>query len=367
MGFFNGSIDQKQHINLSSQAWGKIDDDIHNFYMENGKYNLSGFLNTVFENFYEDALASVSYRMDQYNEMLEEVFDDTLFKKYDKQTKHDFTNKMATVYKNQLLDQIKAYPKGEGKKYRISNGNMTILEDCIEDIYYEGTLGNYLKGVFEEYASKSYDDRERIFFKDKVKTIRYAIEKKLKLKITLKERSDYNGNKLPERKFYVSPYSLVVDKTATFNYLIGYSEEQLPDGTSGDERIVSIRLSRIKTIKSLSSKSGKIPSQKVKVLEQELEEKGPQFLTGDSIKVVLRLTDKGIENYNRQINLRPSYKEMIDKNTYLFECTELQILYYFFKFGRDVTILSPENLKQKFKYRYQSALNNYIDEESIVE
>ena len=164
MGFIINSIDQKQHINLSREAWKIIDEDIQNFYIET-RPNLSGFLNRVFENFYEEAQASISYRMDQLYDMIEATFEDALFNQYDDDIKQDVMNRIISVKERFLLEKVKEYPKGEGRKFRINNQNLTILEESIDDTYYNGSAGLYLKALFEEYARLPYSKREQIFSK----------------------------------------------------------------------------------------------------------------------------------------------------------------------------------------------------------
>lgn len=328
MGFVINSIDQKQHINLSEEAWIKIDEDMRNFYFNDGRANLSGFLNTVFTNFYEEAEASISYRMDELYDELERTFSDPLFDKYDEKTKRDFVNRIVMVEQNRLVKKVRSYPKGQGRKFRINNQNVAILEESIDDKFYEGSLGLYLKGIFEEYARKPYDEREKIFFKQTLNIIRLSIAQKKRLKLSLKEKGYADGSIRMERKFYVSPHSVVVDKTSKFNYLVGFAQEILPNGEIAEERMVSFRIARINQIRMMSSKSGRLTLIKQRTLEQELASKGPQFLSGDIIEAVVRFTEKGIENYQRQINMRPQYTRKIDDYTYVFHFPEVQMIYY---------------------------------------
>ena len=52
-----------------------------------------------------------------------------------------------------------------------------------------------------------------------------------------------------------------------------------------------------------------------------------------------------------------------EKNTYLFKCTEVQAINYFFKLARDVEILSPEITRNKFIQRYKDAYDKYVKQE----
>ncbi|MFH5881301.1 WYL domain-containing protein [Liberiplasma polymorphum] len=348
MGFNINATDQKQHLNLSDQAWMCLEDDIFNFYREDTKHNLSGFLNQVFSNFYEQALASISYEVDRLSEQLETIFSLPTLKHLDQETMKIFIKKMIHVLEEEVVEKTSSYPKGEGRKFRINNKNLDILEDSIESRYYNDSVGTYLKALFEEYARKPYHEREVIFFKSYILLIEQAIEKSYLIKLTLENN----------RKFYIYPYQVVIDKTANYNYLVGYSQEILASGLTKQKKS-SFRLSRIADMKVLRSKSGKLSQPLIKSLIEDLNSKGPQFLSGEVIEVKIKLTKSGIKKYKSQINLRPNYTSIEENNIFVFHSTEVQIQYYFFKFGKDATIVSPQYLKNRFKYYYQQALMNY--------
>src|SRR5690606_28970562 len=165
---------------------------------------------------------------------------------------------IVMVEQNRLVKKVRSYPKGQGRKFRINNQNVANLEERIDDKFYEGSLGLYLKGIFEEYARKPYDEREKIFFKQTLNIIRLSIAQKKRLKLSLKEKGHADGSIRMERKFYVSPHSVVVDKTSKFNYLVGFAQEILPNGEIAEERMVSFRIARINQIRMMSSKSGRL-------------------------------------------------------------------------------------------------------------
>ena len=82
-------------------------------------------------------------------------------------------------------------------------------------------------------------------------------------------------------------------------------------------------------------------------------------MAGDLISLEVEFTNKGLELFDRQLYLRPAVYEKASSNTYTFQCTELQAIHYFFKFGRDARIIKPQYLKDKFISYYQEALNAY--------
>jgi predicted DNA-binding transcriptional regulator YafY len=164
----------------------------------------------------------------------------------------------------------------------------------------------------------------------------------------------------------VSPYKIVQDDTKSYNYLIGLAEEIKEDGTTKEKKVSSFRISRIDKIKKMSSMGGFISKENKDKIEDELIHKKAQFMVGDIIDVKVRFTRKGIESFKRQLYLRPQFyeKSKTEDCVYTFKCTARQAMNYFFKFARDVEILEPEDLREKFVKRYSEALANYkLDEE----
>ena len=75
----------------------------------------------------------------------------------------------------------------------------------------------------------------------------------------------------------------------------------------------------------------------------------------------LKFNSKGIEDFTRQIYMRPIRFERIEDDVYLFKCSEVQAINYFFKFGKNIEILEPISLREKFINRYSKALQVYKD------
>ena len=85
---------------------------------------------------------------------------------------------------------------------------------------------------------------------------------------------------------------------------------------------------------------------------------GAQFPIYDNTIIKLELTQNGEKLYEKLNLNRPNYLNKED-NIYYFDCAQSQIEFYFFKFGEDVKIISPENLKNKFSKKYYNALQRY--------
>ena len=349
---YNRDIDhEKQHINLSEEAWLVIEDDIRNFYTYEDKESFSGFMNTVFINFCEDAEATFSSRREEYREKLDAILGESA------EDATSIKQKLVGAYVAELKKKVFSYPKGEGKKFRLNKKSQALLENHPDSRDYRGMRGDYLKAIYEEYTTLPTFKREQIFFKEQMDEISNAIALSKKLRITLmskRTRSNYE-------RFSVRPYAVRQDKTKSFNYLICYST-QLNDNNEpvAQEKISSFRLSRIESLKSFS-KSFISKDDRLKI-EKALQERGVQFMAGDIIDVTVAFTPKGYDAFNRQSYMRPQSYHKLNDLTYVFHCTEFQALSYFFKLGKDACILKPERLHESMRYRFAAALSTYTDD-----
>lgn len=362
----------KQHINLSESAWLTIDEDIKNFYEPKEKKSFSGFLNRVFKNFYQKADATISLRFIEKEEELEKLYSSKEFSSFDKKTISLFIGKYINVYEQELKEKALSYPSGHGEKFRINKENLDILRESSEANYYEGIIGKYLKAIFEEYALKPLYIREQIFFNDVILTIQNAIYRKKKLKISLLEKTTVQGDSRYIKKYLVSPYYIVQDKTNSFNYLIGYSEEIKDTVVEengfkrktieyGEKTPACFRISRIGKIDMQISMGMCYSQDKANILNEMLIKRTPMYMSGEPITIKIQFSDKGLESFKRQLYMRPQFYtvDKTDKHIYYFECTEIQAINYFFKFGWDALVLEPTDLAEKFKKRYERALKTY--------
>jgi hypothetical protein len=362
MGFYinDDEVELKQHLNLSDNAWLTVYDDIHNFYPDNTNQPFAGFLNRIFYNFYQSADASIYQRCIERKEHLKKLFSPDAIGE-DSLTSEKYISTILKVYEDSLKNRVKSYKKGEGKKFRINKSNLEILKQSADSKYYDNTIGAYLKAIFEEYATLPPFKREQIFFRESLDKINLAIANERKLKIKLLQRTGEN-NITYSRSFYVTPYAIKQDKTNTFNYLVGFSEEISDDKNKKQKVVASFRLSRIDKIDVMISMGGYISKAEKAQLENEIIKKTPQFIVGEIADIEVKFTSKGLENFNRQLYMRPQnydIKDEKDKFTYIFHCTEMQAISYFVKFGKDAIILSPQPLKEKFIAIYSTALEGY--------
>lgn len=362
MGFLLNDLKEqwKCRLNLSEFAQIVIEEDIKIF----GNGNRNGFLNQIIENYIHDAEASVFERKESRKNELSKVFSSGEFKRTDPAVIERIMNALLSAYQEELLQKAHSYQKGMGKNFDLNKDVKRILDSSTESDYYQNNLITYIKAIFEEYAMKPLFERELIVYKKKVvDPIKQAITEKKKVQIKLLPRLNLESDKYTTRRCLFSPYGpddgIVQDKTRSYNYLVGFSESINEDGTLGPRQIASFRISRIDDIRVMSSKGGYLNAEERNQLEEEMKTKGVMFLAGDLQDFKVRFTKKGLEEFHRQLFMRPRLYEENGQNTYTFHCTEVQLINYFFKFGKEVEILSPEETRDKFIKRYRESYLHY--------
>lgn len=338
--FQSESTDNKQHLNLSAEAFSIMESDMFTL----GVNSRSTFLNRVFANFYEDAEASIAIRCEQEESKLLcilEAFQDRL----------KIVKPIIKSFQDELKQNSNSYSKGTGFKFRINQSNFQYLTEndtYHEEKYYE-RIGHYFKAVIEEYTHKPYNDREKIYYADSFHIIAEAIEHEKQISVML-----FSG-----ASHIISPYKVETDPLSMYHYLVG--EEHMKNAIKElTPQFFSYRITNIKEIKLIKSKSGHFSKDDKRKLDKELSTRGAQFMGSEASEVRIRFTPNGVIKYRRLVHLRPTYSEIVDENIYIFHCTEAQAEYYFFKFGEDAQVLAPASLAEKFKCMYTNAANIYV-------
>lgn len=338
--------DQKQHLSLPLDTWSKIDSDRLSFSSDGSLIPLSGFLNQVFLNFYSSAKASVAQKLISTSTLIYSMLNDTPLSNNSimlKTVQHKLVKGLTSdlqIYKRKELEN-------EGRKYRLSNEIKKILESSPESNYYQ-TAGLYLRAIFIEYSNLPFFERELIFYKKTIELIKQAINEKCMLVIETKNR-DY-----PVR---CAPYDIVRDQSDTFHYLIAFELTK----TETTCIIRSYRISRLSSVKIRFLERSFITAKLKKQAEVLKAKQDVSFFSDFLIDVDVRLTEKGYKKYIEQIRQRPNITATIDKeqHIYRFKCSYTQALYYFYKFGEDVEIISPSSLRQKFAKSHKNASDIY--------
>ena len=339
MGFYiSDAIYRKQYLNLSSTALATIENDMMSFQCPSK--NL--FINNLFQRFHETANASIYKRLELEKQKLSDILSPL-----DKQAADNCLTVLLSHKEKELRQLAGSYEKGIGIRIRINDDNFLYLTedpDCKEDKYYDGHVGHYLKALIEEYCRLPFTQRELVYFSDTAGTINQAIDNHLMLQ--LKTR---NGN-----THYVRPYCLTSDVLSLSHYLIGI---RVSNSEIYKDSSVSFRLDNITSCKILN-RSGFLSESSRKTLDKELENKGCQFMSSDINEIVVELTPNGIRSFNSRRNMRPTCIRQ-EGNRYVFNCTETQVMFYFFNFGEDAVILQPLSLARRFREKYLHSAERY--------
>ena len=335
--FFNDNF--RVHINLSNFAWNILNEDMFNFNRDDID-NLSGFINDIFLNFYQEANSSIAARSDEISSNYEELLSEkSISTKLDPSILYSVIDVVTDNYKKQTIDVINGFPKEGYRKIKLRKNVASILEESDESKYYDNNVGNYLKAIIEEYARLSFLKRENIICKYNYDIINSALQTNKQIKISVRSG----------KEFEILPCKILTDKLGIFNYLVGIDAES--------RQPVSYRVSKAKM--KLLSKSGKITPELKSLISEKLSISDVSFLTKDVTRIVIELDEYGIQKYNNQLHMRPNYIEVIDSNKYVFSCPIDQIKFYFLKFGSSAKVLEPVSLAKSFYKFYDYALRRY--------
>ena len=350
MGFKdkNGSSlineEQKVRITLSDRARLIMAEDMDVFKTPKA----ATFINTVFDHYKTDAKSSISLYLQQRKSELEKLFNDIEPDSYSKKA----INQILSTEKQKLKDRVSEYisAKGESKLYHINNNNVEYLfEDCNENEYYSRP-GLYIRSIIEEYCSLPFIKRERIYRKNIYETIERACKEKRILKI----KANYYGK---DQLFYVYPYKIIPDQFHTQSYLVCYSRKM--EDEEKDKIVASFSMARINPPTMLTS-TFHLNKDEIANIETQITNYSPAYLIGKPEQIKVKLTKKGKQSYQSRLYSRPEKIESLSSDDiYVFDCTQQQIFNYFFPFGADAEIISPESLRNKFRNTLSQALEKY--------
>ena len=249
-----------------------------------------------------------------------------------------------------LRNQANLYEKGTSFPFSLNKRNFSYLaepeSECGEQKYY-ARRGEYIKNVIEEYARLPYIQRERVYFASFIEEIEKAIQKERQLRIV----TDRN------RIYSIYPYKILSDPLSTANYLVGYSKRyHCPED---EKRPLTLRISALQSVRLERSKSAFLKKSEQKNLVRLIASRGVQFMGSDEEKIQVRLSEQGKFKYRRQIHLRPTLVERLGEDVFVFQCTQTQAEFYFFKFGEDAEIIQPEGLRENMAAMYERAAEIY--------
>ena len=337
--FTDINFEYKLRVPLSSYADGIIEHDCMSFAKKRNT-----LINLVVLNFYRIAECSVSLRLADYKDELKRNLPKNEVKKNENLLDQIVAGRGRELKKHyaQKIQAATSKPVTLSKKV---NELLTSDPESSEEKYYGNKPGLYLSALMEEYSRLPYYEREKIVFHDMLNELGTAIECNYPVKLF-----GSNG-----KTFLVKPFAIMSDPLSMYHYLIGISLD-----SKKESKTIVVRLSRITEIEIIYYQSGNITAREAESIRSEIKKKGVQFISNDESKIDVWLSVQGINKFQRQQHLRPmGTSDKKNPHIYHFECTEIQILYYFLPFGKDAKILSPDNLSKEFKSFYAEAAKAY--------
>lgn len=350
MGFYEINDEHKVRITLSEKATIIMHDDMRVFSVSSP----ATFINTVFSNYYAEAKSSIESYMRQ-----KKLDFDEIFKKVDMddKVKEMVINELLKNTRGKVENLVNQYKKAKGssKTYHINRDNRILIgEDCEEGDNYS-RAGQYIKCVVEEYCSLPFIERERIYRKEVFEKVERACKEHRILKIRIKEDVEKK-----EQLFYVYPYKIMPDMLDTRSYLVCYSRKA--EDAEKNKKPASFAMSRLAMPSLLEKSDFHLNRQEIASIEERIMKSSPAYLLGEPEKICVRLTEKGKKFYQTRLHSRPNKDEKLSSdNEYVFFCSQQQIYNYFFSFGAEAEIISPEGLRQRFYDTYYNALSHYAE------
>jgi hypothetical protein len=341
MGFYIDNLDQKQRVSISKQSFDIIKYDIiHLQFIKHGqKENLGGFLNHIISNLYDHPIMSEFPLAQQVETVLEDyLFELEQNKKISSEIKKVMLKKLSKVIAPQMqLSRLKTINTEELEKinFRIDNQNISILKSVEESDYFDGRLSRYLNYLFEMYCAQSLPIRESIINRKIVERLTYAMKNNSSISVELKSGAH----------FVFEPYRSYIDSMTQHTMIAGVQRSASVTGT------LKINLSDIQFMQVLTQKTFSKEPRYLEALDQ-LKEKH----TNENF--IIKLNVFGEKQLYQQLHRRPTF-EKYEESKYKVICTEDDFLYYFLKFGPNITVIEPETMKNMFIRIYQKALSNY--------
>ena len=340
------NIDCKVRIPLSASAEITVSDDMATF----GVTQKNAFINTVLENYFSKAKASLSKYIENRTRELKQLLE--YVPTSDNKEKDVIIKAIVDKEAEDIAASIRKSintknSSNHNKSYYINAKNMQTLQDgghieyADEDGLYKQRPGRYLRAVIEEYCSLPFIEREHIYKQDIYETVEKACNEKRLLKIPNPRNS--------KKPFEVYPYRIVPNKSNTQSYLLCYSVEK--GSPKADKRIASFNMARLNIGKNNcgNPNSAFLSQNDIKQLEATILNEEVEYVLTESEHIKVRLTDHGKDIYNSRIYMRPR-KIGVDEanNIWEFFCTQKQAFNFFFSFAEDVEIISPPELRKRF-------------------
>ncbi len=316
------------------------------FKTDHTSVNMNRFLSLLLVGYYDTYTSVYKQMRDQISSVLESTGH------YSGQQQADTAD---LVIKKVILPES---PKKKGQHaQRISlkptAATMAILIN-IENQLHGDSMSQFLCRLFTSYTVKPLNERERIIFKATYEFLLKACESRHPFSFM----TTWNNEVIHE----VLPYCIAVSKEELYSYLL--CQEYIP--LSGRYEARTYRLNRITN--TVLTANTIPPDKNVHRHLEMMKHYGPQYPINDDEECCVRLSETGIQLFNRIYFGRPiidRIEKKADGTYYYFKASKFQLYTYFRRFDKDhAIILYPESLRLQMIESYQTALSAYASLES---
>ena len=337
---YNGVMEEKIRVNLSKRTLDLLLKDAENFefFKKDGTLNKNAFLNQLITNYHEDYARKQKEMLEIIARSISELND---------------ASYEAENGAYQILNRLNLYQNGtdENSEVHISFRPTRTSSSTIDFIEHhelkDSSRSNYYRMLFDSYCALPQDKRERIIFRDLVEQIEEAITEDRQIYLLSK-----NNFLLGKSGITLSPYSLSLTREELYNYLLAEIDEY--------HAVRTMRLCRIRSIRILTEK--RVFSDQVKKILDKMIVNGPQYpyQEDEEERIEVRFTDEGLRMFKVYYLHRP-VPVSIEDHVYTFECSYMQAMTYFSRFGENALIISPVKLRKKMLEYHSIARKKYIE------
>lgn len=341
-------MEEKIKIYVSAEVNQVLQKDMQlfEFFKKDHSLNKNAFLNTLIINYYE------SYQ-DSNSRIFEKIKEVLLEKNSCK------VNEIGEVAFAILKGVREQSDSSEKEKYdqtlsiKPTRASRKTIEYIQNFLLEQMTMSQYFRDLFTSYSKLPQDKREQIIFKEQVEVIQEAIHSKRKLYLAVKpglskQQSEKGAKSKPNNQHIVCPYAITGAKEELFNYLLAEK----------DGKPFSFRLSRLEKV--IMRNEELHFSEGMETIFEKMVEYGPQFAfeEQDGQEICVYLTQEGRRSYERMYVHRPRAIR-IEGNHYYFDCSQNQIMQYFFRFGSSARVKAPKELAARMKEKHFLAWKRY--------
>lgn len=317
----------KYKINLSYYTYFTLLNDMEafRFIKRNGEVNKNEFINKLIYNYYE----TINSDLDKFYEESKKVLINYHLKDKDI---NEITSSIYSV--NRKIEDKSS------KDYALTFVSTSKYETSFKDIetnyLKDSSFSEYIRNIFNNYATLTQDERERIIFKEIIEVITLAIKKRKTL--------EFKGSN--SVKHIVIPLGVFNSKDRQFIYFL-FKE---------NNHLYPFNLYKIKWIKI--NKTSFEESELDDINNKRIDLDNIQFISSKLFNLKVRFTNKGLSMLDKIFINRPKIIKR-EGETIEFLGSFNQFFIYFLRFGKEIEILNSPMLKTKIKDFFKEAYEAY--------